>query len=298
MRHVDPSADRATRLARLHLLGYGDNTVGLLSRMRGTQLHHDVATALACSLLGLKDLNNARKNYVEGTIGTQEPTNLDHLVTVGEHCMTMVNDAIARVETRDDVPGGVVSSEIALRLCVRALAGAELLYSVGLRHEGDVVLRMMLEQAAWSFVARDSSDEEMRRLKPSRCVRDFKRLYPPAGRIYGRLTRSAHQTMQAHADMIEIVPVDGGEAVALTARHGGVAHAVARLAWLTDTWLVAWERTQYDYLSETLSVHKGKEGFEVLKTRPIGELLSSWVEEALRLDELARSAGDLWSGDF
>jgi hypothetical protein len=58
--------------------------------------------------------------------------------------------------------------------------------------ETDAVVRLILEQLAWSYVASGIDDSEVLKLKPSKCIAQFKAVFPNCGLLYGELSEWAH----------------------------------------------------------------------------------------------------------
>jgi hypothetical protein len=58
--------------------------------------------------------------------------------------------------------------------------------------ETDAVVRLVLEQLAWSYVASGVDDSDVLELKPSKCIAPFKNIFPDCGVLYGELSEWAH----------------------------------------------------------------------------------------------------------
>ena len=58
--------------------------------------------------------------------------------------------------------------------------------------ETDALIRMLLEQIAWAYVAYSASDSDIPNLLPTRCITPFKKIFPESGLLYGQLSEWAH----------------------------------------------------------------------------------------------------------
>jgi hypothetical protein len=58
--------------------------------------------------------------------------------------------------------------------------------------ETEAVIRMLLEQLAWTHEAYGIDDEGLRTLNPTKCITPFKAVFKEAGRFYGELSEGAH----------------------------------------------------------------------------------------------------------
>lgn len=58
--------------------------------------------------------------------------------------------------------------------------------------EVDALTRLILEQIAWAFVVFSKSDDAVFSWKPTKCIDPFKAEYPECGRLYRKLSESAH----------------------------------------------------------------------------------------------------------
>lgn len=58
--------------------------------------------------------------------------------------------------------------------------------------ETEAVVRMILEQLAWTYVVRETPEEKIAKLKPNDCITPFKSFFPECGRMYGPLSNGAH----------------------------------------------------------------------------------------------------------
>jgi hypothetical protein len=58
--------------------------------------------------------------------------------------------------------------------------------------ETEAVVRMLLEQLSWAYVAHSSDETKLRTLNPTKCITPFKSVFPEAGNFYGALSEGAH----------------------------------------------------------------------------------------------------------
>lgn len=58
--------------------------------------------------------------------------------------------------------------------------------------ETDSVIRLILEQLAWSCKAKHEDDDKILSIKPTKCISSLKRYMGNAGNLYGKLSETAH----------------------------------------------------------------------------------------------------------
>lgn len=65
------------------------------------------------------------------------------------------------------------------------------------------ILKLILEQLAWSYAVRDLQGEKLFATKPSKSITCLKLFYPSADKMYGLLNETAHITPKLTAEYIE-----------------------------------------------------------------------------------------------
>jgi len=65
------------------------------------------------------------------------------------------------------------------------------------------ILKLILEQLAWSYAARDLTGAKLFATKPTDCIARLKPFYQPAGKMYGFLNETAHISPELTAEYIE-----------------------------------------------------------------------------------------------
>lgn len=78
--------------------------------------------------------------------------------------------------------------------------------------ESDAVIRIIIEQLAWSYVCSTTDDKKIPSLQPNKCITHFKSVFPDCGKVYGHLSKWAHidpfvvaEYMKFHKEDIPVV---------------------------------------------------------------------------------------------
>lgn len=288
-----PVPDSARDLDKLELLGNTPMVVGIPVSMMGTELHVNIAAAMAATHFGISDLTRAKHAYVDTEhVSRSEPGPQRQLMrrafdTADAH----VQRTRARLESGPgtDPPQNVFAASIALEHTARSLIGAHTMYRTMLSMEGDAIVRLVIEQAAWAYAAAQLDIEEIEDLEPTKAITVFKRFHKPVGRLYGALSHSVHRQVRHHRTRVSIAlnPL-GTEGGALTVAEP-FTHGVRMMLFAADCWAIAWEATQAAYMSELESVTEQDGELAVLPDRPFMGTIREIIDEA---DALAETTSD------
>jgi hypothetical protein len=147
-------------------------------------------------------------------------------------------DAIASALERVD-PGALIGQICAKSALCRLEATFKAAYGLVRKNyifETEAVVRLILEQMAWSCAAARIGDESVFYLNPTKCVGSFKSLYPDAGRIYGELSEGAHidpsiaaNYIRFHENGVPVVRRSRSDALASGARLLELAEVYAKV---------------------------------------------------------------------
>lgn len=107
--------------------------------------------------------------------------------------VALVNQIAERLEERKDQNTlGQICAKAALCRLEATFKSAYGLIRKEYIFESDAVIRLILEQLAWSYVASSVPDCDVQNLVPTKCVSAFKKFFSEAGSLYGELSEWAH----------------------------------------------------------------------------------------------------------
>lgn len=87
---------------------------------------------------------------------------------------------------------GLFASESALTRLRTSFQSAAFLLMQGSLYEASALMRMALEQMAWSYTVHGYVDGGFFKVNPTRCITRLKEIVPGAGRLYSQLSDYAH----------------------------------------------------------------------------------------------------------
>lgn len=116
---------------------------------------------------------------------------VDALKCIDQEVATL-SEAIMQGRPRPD-SAGLLAAEVALVRLKSSFRSALILISQAHAFEAAAIVRLILEQVAWSYAVHGCDDgDEIRRIRPTKSVSHLKRLNPVAGPLYGALSSRAH----------------------------------------------------------------------------------------------------------
>lgn len=155
---------------------------------------HYIWAAMATYAFGNKSVDHVMRQYdyiwqrVRNGVFEKNPRIL-LLRSMMEKIQTISND-LEMKETKNELC--FVCSKAAL---VRLEASFKAAYGLIRKEyifESDAVIRIILEQLAWSYSAIQTNPEKLGSLRPNKCITKLKDVCPEAGMLYGRLSEWAH----------------------------------------------------------------------------------------------------------
>lgn len=216
----------------------------------GTELHANVQAAVVVAFARLRSVDDVRARYMDGeaiTGGMDDIADLDALCDSYRLAADSMEAARTRLnpDGRPDPTLGVFAAEIALSRLSASFKSAHLLYRLGHVTDGHAIMRVILEQIAWAYVAGGLQDEaELAALQPTKMISRLKDLYPGAGRIYGVLNSKTHLEIGEHRRRVE----RGRDQLRIVQTEPAALEGSSVLLVLCDIWLAVWEATQADFL--------------------------------------------------
>ena len=180
--------------------------VGLSSRAPAELKRRIIAAKLSYEL-GLKSIDYAKKSYV-----AQNSYEIS-ADTMGQRASDLINYAceqssiqlkeLHRIGTNSTY--GRVGADIAVLRAIDAIRNAKILANRGYLLEPIPILRLAVEMIAWAAAAFFFDDESrLDGLKAENCIRDAKKIYKPAGRLYGYLSMFSHWRRDIHRSFLVI----------------------------------------------------------------------------------------------
>jgi hypothetical protein len=161
---------------------------------------------------GQKSIDNVLRRHVDQWI--KNFSGSDHTTTLrSAHLRQFVNDtasarclALSKLNLSDETAGRVAAANALIRLESTFRAASQLIW-LGFPFEAEAVIRLGLEQIAWSYVVYGkASPDEVSTLPVLKCVTVLKSLLPDAGRLYGTLSNSAHLNPETHRRYVSPTP--------------------------------------------------------------------------------------------
>ncbi|MEX2375453.1 MAG: hypothetical protein WD942_07695 [Dehalococcoidia bacterium] len=223
----------------------------LIARDRvGSELHAGVAAAIAAAARGIKSLDWARQAHVQEEDLQWSATSVhdsDLLRRAYATSLTALREARGKLApTEAGATLGEFAASVALERFPQTLKSIHMLYRMGHRVDGDTVARAGLEQLAWALAASTAaSRSDLETVKSTASITALRQLYPAAGRLYGRLSQSAHMDVAEHLGLVSTV---SGRSE-ITTREDTLQWGSLVLLNLGDAWLAVWEVTQQAHLS-------------------------------------------------
>lgn len=281
---VDPRHDWYDIIDNFYPVAGFIDTVLIHRERAGSQLHVNVAAAIAATAGRLKSLDGARRSYIdEDRLRSQSfrEQAIDLLRQAYVASLAAIREARANLSPPERGPTlGEFYASIALERLETTMKSVHLLYMLGHRVDAEMVARAVLEQVAWAFVVSGSATEaEVGRVRASASVSKLKQFYPGAGQIYGQLSRSVHLDVQGHGCLATTQP-DGR--VALHVREDALQAGTTMLLRLTDVWLAVWEATQVDHLPTLNSIERVGGGLALRDDRPFLRIVREHEEKVQR----------------
>lgn len=245
----------------------------LIARDRaGSDLHAGVSAAIAAAAGGIRSLDWARKAYVDeerlqgASSSVHDSDLLRHAYATS---LTALREARSKLApTEAGATPGEFAASVALERFPQTLKSVHMLYRMGHRVDGDTVARAGLEQLAWALaVSTAVSGSGLEAVKSTASITTLKRLYPAAGRLYGRLSQSAHMDVWEHIGLVSTV--SGRSAIEM--REDALEWGSLILLRLGDAWLAVWEATQRVHLPSLEHVTSREDRLQLIGDRPFAQ---------------------------
>lgn len=229
-------------------------------------LLEDVSAVLVAQRERLSSLDYARNKAREMHLQSEEsPLHLYHETYLA--AAAYMERMIARLDPSGlpDPSPGVFRAALALERLPASLLSAHLLYELGHRFEGHAVSRLMLEQIAWALsVSLLDDPSKIQQVRGHSEMKRLTSLVPPAGRLYGSLSKLAHIYSSFHREFF-VESEDGHRVIHAEMRTQEYAEHLLMLA---DVFGIVWEVTQADYLPGLETVVRTDNEFRIVVDRP------------------------------
>lgn len=251
-------------------------------RDAGSDFHAHVVAAMAAADGRLTSVDHARRTYVDlDELRGSAQQDLASDVLREAYGLVVHSITFARRSLQpspDDPPAlGEFAASVALERLVASFKSAHLLYQLGHRTDADAVVRVILEQVAWAFMAVGEDEQErLARLQPTKAIKGLERLYPTARSLYRQLSSIAHLGLRQHQKRFE--RADGKNLI--TQREPTVVHGTVAILLLCDIWLAVWEVSQARHLSRLDQVVLAEEDYRLVPDRPFKSQMMEQIGRA------------------
>jgi len=155
---------------------------------------HFIWAAMATYAFGNKSIDNVMKNYdyiwqrYKKGVFENNPRIL--LLRSMTKEIKQAADALEAIEIEDNL--SQICAKAALVRLEATFKSAYGLIRKEYIFESDAVIRIILEQIAWAYVAYGTDPDKLSMLKPNKCITKLKKVFPYAGKLYGMLSEWAH----------------------------------------------------------------------------------------------------------
>jgi len=218
-----------------------------------TDLPQNLHAAAAATALRLSSLDYAKRTYATGA-RRESITAARLYVAAFKSAMSHMDEVAPHVISESDGKEvlGEFAGAIALNRVKSGFRAANLLYRVGYNYEGDAVARQVLEQIAWAIaVRRCTTQAQIRKIEPQSSMGALKAVHPEAARLNGTLSNIAHAGLARHQEAFH---TDGDDRPRVRLAWNRLSESARNLLLLSDAWVVAFELSQFNYLTKRISI--------------------------------------------
>lgn len=136
--------------------------------------------------------------------------------------------------------------------------------------------RMILEQIAWAYSAYSmTAVEDIQKIITTKSITKLKKLVPSIGIIYNFLSKKTHIDYTSHGEFVDF---EGGKNYVV---HGHVNFFdyMRVILYLSDLFIIVWEISQFQYLTEVESVDIHNDSIEIIGSRPFDKIISELLRD-------------------
>lgn len=178
-------------------------------------LKQNLTAAAKAHSLGLGSIDYVMKRYGPWQANKVESQSGSHTKDMLNKSIVEVGEVIGRFASVENKPGilGLVAAGGALHRLHSSFRAASLMIRLGYVFESFVILRLILEQAAWAYAVHEIDDEDaFRKVSSTKAVTKLKRFLPYVGPVCGLLSDYAHiapyvtsEYIEAHEDDYRVI---------------------------------------------------------------------------------------------
>jgi hypothetical protein len=248
----------------------------------------NIRAAVVASTLGLASVDYARRRYCEDEKEAEAAAvhaYIDAYYLAKTYIQRLTTSLVTQGKPEPSV--GVYGASIVLERLLLSFFCAHLMYQMGYRYEGHAISRLILEQIAWAFQAREAVDmDAVERIKATTAVTELVRFAPDAGRLYGFLSKKTHIDYSSHMEFLRLQDGQG----ALVYAHDVMPEYGSVILRLADLFGLVWEASQFPYLAAAQAVER-REGVIVPKPdRPYLAAMQAHLDNIQRAADHAKKA--------
>lgn len=237
----------------------------LVRRNSPPNLVSDIVAALVANQLGI-GLAYARKRYVADDVPLRASDQSEVFREIYFTGKRHMEETRRRFREGHRPTDGEFLSEAALIRLSTTYFAAGLLFRTGQLFEAHAVLRLFLEQVAWSYVVRTAnSPEDAARAHPTKAIGVLARQLPYVGRLYGFLSDRTHIGLDSHGRFL--IESADGPAVLLSDTVRSIEESWL-LLFVADAWSVVYESAQARFIDGLENWSRTDSGMELIANRP------------------------------
>lgn len=223
------------------------------------EFKNKVWAAAQCFVFGNSSMDYFYKRYCADTNFPRPDKNRRRLSSILRRCSFEIERISGELTNGVDreTTLGLFASESALMRLTNTFRYAAFLLMQGATFESAAMLRLCLEQIAWSFEVHGLDDRSLFAKNPTRSVSYLKRVYPSCGRLYSLLSDYTHINPKLQRGYLDF----SGEYAAVVHRNFESALQMSDLyVKLVDLYVRVAERISHKYFKTLQAWHTNTDG--------------------------------------
>jgi hypothetical protein len=191
---------------------------------------------------------------------------------------THMNTVVNRLDTegRELPTNGVFGASLVLERLKASFFSAHLLFRLGNEYEGYAVSRMILEQIAWAYSAFTMTEvKDIEKIITTRSISKLKKLIPEVGPLYNFFSKKTHIDYTSHG---EFVNIENNKNYVVYG-HTNFFDYMRVILYLADLFIIVWEMSQIQYLTEVESIAFENGDVQVAKSRPFNKVITDLLHD-------------------
>ncbi len=248
------------------------------SRPSDGSLKNNVKVALAATTLRVKSLDYVKRRYCWDQYSEVIENDRTKYVKAYKTAKTRMNTVVHRLVTDDrELPtNGVFGASLVLERLKASFFSAHLLFGLGNEYEGYAVSRIILEQIAWAYSAFTMTEvKDIERIITTKSITKLRKLIPEVGLLYNFLSQKTHIDYASHG---EFVNIENNKNYVVYG-HTNFFDYMRVILYLADLFIIVWEMSQIQYLTEVESLAFENGDVQVAKSRPFNKVITDLLHD-------------------